>query len=168
MLDYLIEWSRIRYASEAYNPTKVELDDYVKRAFWNLSEKADSLNIHLQKQIEEGILVYADSEMLLSILQNLITFSLEASMPGGEIIVSADKTNEIIIRIKGTSMEIQPALIEKHLNTPSNEILTAMKENEGASLRLLISKSFIEKNGGQIHSESSDRSITFYFNVPSN
>lgn len=32
MLDYLVEWARIKYASEAFAPTKLKLYDYVKKS----------------------------------------------------------------------------------------------------------------------------------------
>src|ERR1035437_7763709 len=39
MLDYLVEWARIKYASEAFTPAKIELAQYVKKVFDTRSEE---------------------------------------------------------------------------------------------------------------------------------
>ncbi len=33
MLDYLVEWARIKYASDVFSPTKIKLTDYINRVF---------------------------------------------------------------------------------------------------------------------------------------
>ena len=38
MLDYLVEWARIKYAAEVFSPRKIELKQYVKKVFNTLNE----------------------------------------------------------------------------------------------------------------------------------
>ena len=38
MLDYLVEWARIKYAAEVFSPTKIELVKYVNKVFETLSK----------------------------------------------------------------------------------------------------------------------------------
>ncbi len=40
MLDYLVEWARIKYASDVFSPTKIKLTEYIDKVFETLNETA--------------------------------------------------------------------------------------------------------------------------------
>ena len=88
LLDYLVEWARIKYASEAFAPVKIELFAVVKKVFDALNDIAVANNIHLHNNIEKNINVFADSDMLFSILHSLITNAIKYSHKGVKISVS--------------------------------------------------------------------------------
>jgi len=168
MLDYLVEWARIKYASEVFSPTKIELVQYVKKVFVTLNETAELNAINLHHEIEENESVFADGKMLLSILQNIVSNAIKHSRSGGKITVSAKrKEDKIIVEIKdsgvGMSKEIQAKLF-----TPQLKVLSsARKENKGAGIGLLLVKGFLEKNGGEIWVESIEgEGSSFYFTLP--
>jgi signal transduction histidine kinase len=64
---------------------KIELCNYVKKVFEALNEKAVANDIHLYNDIEEHIPVFADGEMVLAILRNLISNAIKYSHKGGKI-----------------------------------------------------------------------------------
>ena len=168
MLDYLVEWARIKYASEVFSPTKIELVHYVQKVFNTLNETAELNAINLHHEIEENESVFADGKMLLSILQNIVSNAIKHTHPGGKITVSAKrKEDKIIVEIKdsgvGMSKEIQAKLF-----TPQMKVLSsARKENKGAGIGLLLVKGFLEKNGGEIWVESIEgEGSSFYFTLP--
>lgn len=57
MLDYLVEWARIKYAAEAFFPTKIELVEYVKKVFHTLNDVAAVNTINLHNEVEENTMV---------------------------------------------------------------------------------------------------------------
>lgn len=168
LLDYLIEWARIKYASEAFAPVKIELFNHVKKVFDTLNDDAVANNIYLQNDIEENINVFADSDMLLSILHNLISNGIKYSHKGGKIAVSAEtKEDKIIIEIKddgiGITKEIQDKLFTPQITTISD----TWKKDKEAGIGLILSKGFVEKNGGRIWVESIEGDgSSFYFTLP--
>ncbi len=168
MLDYLVEWARIKYAAGVFSPTKIELIQYVKKVFETLNETAVLNAINLHNEIEENESVFADGKMLLSILQNIVSNAIKHTRTGGNITVSAKrKEDKIIVEIKdsgiGMSKEIQAKLF-----TPQLKVLaSARKENKGAGIGLLLVKGFLEKNGGEIWVESIEgEGSSFYFTLP--
>lgn len=168
MLDYLVEWARIKYASEVFSPTKIELVKYVQKVFKALNETAELNAINLHQEIEENESVFADGKMLISILQNIVSNAIKHSRPGGKITVSAKrKEDKIIVEIKdsgvGMSKEIQAKLF-----TPQLKVLSsARQENKGAGIGLLLVKGFLERNGGEIWVESIEgEGSSFYFTLP--
>lgn len=168
MLDYLVEWARIKYASDAFTPTKIELSKYVNKVFDTLKETASINTINLHHEIEENASVFADEKMLLSVLQNIVSNAIKHSSKGGKITISAKQSEgKMIVQIKdegiGMSKEIQDKLFTPQLNSLSK----ARKENKGAGIGLLLVKGFLEKNGGEIWVESVEgEGSSFYFTLP--
>lgn len=168
LLDYLIEWARVKYASEAFAPVKIKLFTHVKKAFDILNNDAVANNISLQNDIAENTTVFADSDMLLSILRNLISNGIKYSHKGGKIAVSAKtKEDEIIIAIKDDGTGIAKEIKDKLFTPQITTISDTWKKDKEAGIGLLLSKGFTEKNGGRIWVESIEgEGSTFYFTLP--
>lgn len=168
MLDYLVDWARIKYAAEAFIPTNIELTQYVDKVFKSLKDTATLRKITLHSEIAANAIVFADENMLLSILQNIVNNAIKHSLEGGQITISAKKSEEkMVVQIKdtgvGMSKDIQSSLFAPQLNTLSK----ARAENKGAGIGLLLVKGFLEKNGGEIWVESIEgEGSSFYFSLP--
>lgn len=170
MLDYLVEWARIKYASEAFTPTKTELFPYVEKVFATLKEVAAGKEIILYNKIEEEKTVFADKKMLLSILQNLVSNALQHTPQGGKIIVNAKtKEDKLIIEVKDTGIGMTQEILEKLFTPQLNTLLKARENKKGAGIGLLLVKGFLEKNSGEIWVESTEGvGSSFYFTLPIN
>lgn len=169
MFDSLVKWASIKYASEAFSPSLIELRSYVTKAFHTLMLLADSNNIQLYNEIEEDVTVFADEKMLYSILQNLVSNAIKHSFKGGEIIVSAKKLeNMILVRVKDYGAGISKEVVEKLFTAHMTDIIKIKDEQgNGAGIGLLLVKSFLEKIGGEICVESiENEGSSFYFTLP--
>lgn len=168
MLDNLVEWARIKYASEAFTPKKIDLVQFVNKVFDTLNESAAINTINLHNEIEENTTVFADGKMLLSILQNIVSNAIKHSNPGGEITVTAKrKEDKIIIEIKDNGVGMTKEIQDKLFTPQVNSLTKARKENKGAGIGLLLVKGFLEKNNGEIWVESTEGvGSSFYFTLP--
>lgn len=168
MLDYLVEWARIKYASDAFSPTKLKLNVYIDKVFETLKDSASINTINLHHEIEADTDVFADRKMLISIIQNIVSNAIKHTKTGGSVKVSA-KTHEdkIIVQIKDSGIGMSKEIMDK-LFTPQIKTLSATRrENKGAGIGLLLVKGFLEKNGGEIWVESIEgEGSTFYFTLP--
>lgn len=168
MLDYLVDWARIKYASEVFSPAKIELVKYVEKVFETLKETASLKTINLHHEIEENTTVFADKKMLLSIIQNIVSNAIKHTEPGGKISISS-KINEdnLVVQIKDTGIGMSKD-IQKKLFTPQVKVLSEKREsNKGAGIGLLLVKGFLEKSNGEIWVESIEgQGSTFYFTLP--
>lgn len=168
MLDYLVEWARIKYASDAFSPTKIKLTDYIDKVFEGLNETAAVNTINLNHVIKENTSVFADGKMLISIIQNIVSNAIKHTEKGGSITVSAkSQDDKIIVQVKDTGIGMSKEIIEK-LFTPQMKTLSeTRKKNKGAGIGLLLVKGFLEKNGGEIWVESIEgEGSSFYFTLP--
>ena len=168
MLDYLVEWARIKYASEVFNPKKIVLVKYVKKAFETLEEVAAIDKINLHHEIEDNINVFADGKMLLSIIENIVSNAIKHSHKGGKISVTAKKKdNMIIVRVMDIGIGMSKETQEKLFTPQISSLSKARKENKGAGIGLLLVKGFLEKNGGEIWVQSVEgEGSSFYFTLP--
>ena len=168
MLDYLVEWARIKYASDAFSPTKIKLTEYIDKVFETLNENASINNINLHHEIKADTSVFADGKMLISIIQNIISNAIKHTGEGGTITVSAkSKDDKTIVQVKDTGVGMSKEIMEK-LFTPQLKTLSEKrKKNKGAGIGLLLVKGFLEKNGGEIWVESIEgEGSSFYFTIP--
>ncbi len=168
MLDYLVEWARIKYAADAFTPTKIELSKYVNKVFDTLKETASVNTINLHHEIEENASVFADEKMLLSVLQNIVSNAIKHSHEGGKITITAKKSEDkMVVEIKDTGLGMSKEIQEKLFTPQMKSLSSARKENKGAGIGLLLVKGFLEKNGGEIWVESIEgEGSTFYFTLP--
>ncbi|MBA4153941.1 PAS domain-containing sensor histidine kinase [Flavobacterium sp.] len=168
MLDYLVEWARIKYASDVFSPTKINLIEYIDKVFETLNETASINTINLHHEIETDTTVFADGKMLISIVQNIVSNAIKHTETGGEIKISAkSKDDKIIVRVKDTGIGMSKEIMEK-LFTPQMKTLSeTRKKDKGAGIGLLLVKGFLEKNGGEIWVESIEgEGSSFYFTLP--
>lgn len=168
MLDYLVEWARIKYASDVFSPSKIKLTDYIGKVLETLQETATINTINLHHDIDIDTTVFADGKMLISIIQNIVSNAIKHTEKGGTITVSAKKKDDkIIVQVKDTGIGISKEILEK-LFTPQMKTLSeTRKKNKGAGIGLLLVKGFLEKNGGEIWVESVEgEGSSFYFTLP--
>ncbi len=168
MLDYLLEWARIKYASDVFSPTKIKLSEYINKVFETLNETASINTINLHHEIEEKTSVFADGKMLISIIQNIVSNAIKHTGKGGTITVSAkSKEDKIIVQVKDTGIGMSKEIMAK-LFTPQMKTLSeTRKKDKGAGIGLLLVKGFLEKNGGEIWVESIEgEGSSFYFTLP--
>lgn len=169
MFDSLVKWARIKFASEAYSPSLIELRSYVAKAFDTLKLLADSNNIQLSNEITEDFTVFTDEKMLYSILQNLVSNAIKHSFNGGEIIVRAKKLeNMILVLVKDYGTGMSQEIVEKLFTPQMSDFMKDNQEQEtGAGIGLLLVKGFLEKIGGEICVESKEKEgSSFYFTLP--
>lgn len=170
MLDYLVEWARIKYASDAFVPAKIKLEEYVDKVFKSLKESAAVNAINFHSEIEENSKVFADEKMLISILQNIVSNAIKHTHKGGKITLSAKKSNDmIVVKIEDTGIGMSKETQERLFKPQVKSLSKAVEEKKGVGIGLLLVKGFLEKNGGHIWVESAEgKGSSFYFTLPIN
>ncbi|HEY3370512.1 MAG TPA: PAS domain-containing sensor histidine kinase [Prolixibacteraceae bacterium] len=170
MLDYLLEWARIKFATDIFSPAKIDLSKYINKVFDTLNEVAAQNSLTLHQKVEENTWVFADQKMVISILQNLVSNAIKHSRKGGEITISASENEAmILVRVKDTGIGMSKEKQEMLFNPQMKTLSKARVEDKGAGIGLLLSKGFVEKNGGKIWVESAeDEGSSFYFTLPIN
>ena len=170
LLEHLVEWARIKYATDTYSPTKIDLYLYVTKVFDTLNPTASAKSIKLVSTIEPNISVFADGNMVNSMIQNIVSNAIKYAPIDSQILVLATKKqNNIIVEIRDSGIGMKKETISKLFTPQMATLSNSIKENEGAGIGLLLVKSLLEKNHGQIWVKSIvGVGTSFFFTLPIN
>ncbi len=167
-LNDVIDWAKKQSDGTNFNPEKIKLADGIDQSLELLRPNAAQKEILLENKISGDIYVMADSLMLRSIVQNLVTNAIKYTPAGGSVIINA-KPDEQMIRVFiedsgiGMSAEIQGRLFKK-IDVTS---VSGTNDEQGSGLGLLLVNDFVAQHGGTIDIESTvGIGTTFKFTIP--
>ena len=89
LLENLLNWSMMQRDVLDYNPVNLNLYDVVNKIVGRSSHSVKEKNISLLNNVDNETLVYADVDMLRSIVQNLIVNAIKFTPNEGQVIVSS-------------------------------------------------------------------------------
>jgi len=169
LLDNLLQWSRSQTGRVKYSPSKINLYNVVAENYTLVKKSAEIKNIELKSEIDENVSLIADEDMVSTILRNLITNAIKFTPKEGRITTSAKEVenNFIQVSVSDTGIGIEPERIEKIFRIDSAESTDGTEGEKGSGLGVILSKEFVEKNGGKIWVESQvGVGTTFHFTLP--
>lgn len=169
-LDQLVEWGRIKYASESFLPAELNLNHLIKKVIGMLSENILAKNIEINTSIDNSFIVFADFKMLQSILQNLISNAIKHSEYKNIVTITAiHQDNLSIISVIDTGIGMNNETIAQIFTPQLTKLIEPRSANTGAGIGLLLTKNLIEKHGGKIWVESKEQEgSSFIFSLPRN
>ncbi|MEI6047476.1 MAG: ATP-binding protein [Bacteroidota bacterium] len=169
LLNNLLEWSQIQKGSVVFTPAAIQLRSLVDESMVMIIESAKTKGIEINYDIRDDITVFADNNILQTVIRNLVSNAVKFTPRNGKIDLSAktlsDKSIEICVRDSGIG--INPSMVDDLFRL---DVQTNRKGTEGepsSGLGLLLCKEFIEKHGGKIWVESEEGiGSAFYFTLP--
>jgi two-component system sensor histidine kinase/response regulator len=162
LLENLLEWARSQMTGASIHPTTfnlAEVLDEVKILFGPMSRSKD---IELDFSAEANAVVYADKEMIRSVLRNLISNAIKFSHTGSRVTCRAQTRAPwavLIISDAGVGMTAEQLNEAWELKKKSSR---GTKNETGTGLGLLLCKDFVERNSGTITVTSSKDTGTFF------
>lgn len=155
LLDNLLQWSMIQRNMLDYNPVKLDLHNLVNKMIAVSKMMAEEKNITTQNNVVSGTFVYADADMLRSIIQNLLINAIKFTRLNGSIVISSvEKGSSIEVSVEDSGMGIESRAIPKLFSF--NRLLSnsGTAGEKGTGLGLPLCKEFVERNDGKIWVES--------------
>ena len=169
LLKNILIWSKSQTGSLKLQPISIHLQGLVRRNIELQEEKAKEKNINLVSQLDENApSVFADLNMLDTVLRNLISNAVKFTLPGGEIKISSKKVNNLIeISVADNGVGIKAEDIEKLFRIDVVHTTTGTAQEEGNGLGLILCKEFVDKNGGSLSVKSEvGKGTTFSVRLP--
>ena len=169
LIENLLHWSSMQQGKIPFKPEGIKLSRVVDESVTMIRESAKSKSIDIIIDIPDDTKVFADNNMLQTVIRNLFSNAVKFTHKGGKITISAKAKdpNNIEIAVKDSGIGMSPALIENlfRIDVKTNRIGTNDEPSTG--LGLLLCKDFIEKHDGKLLVESEeDKGSTFYFTIP--
>ena len=168
LLMNLMEWSQSQTGRMVFNPEYFELLNIINEVDLLFLEIYRQKEIIIRKILPHSATVYADKNMISTVLRNLFSNAVKFSHPGGTITISVKvQQNELTISISDTGVGIAKKRIDKLFLIDENYSTPGTHNEKGTGLGLILCKEFVDKNGGKIWTESIvGEGSTFYFTLP--
>lgn len=168
LLEDILTWTKAQSGKIPYNPKKVLFAEICENTIGVLKQNATAKSLTISYQFTDSLTVFADIDMLRTILRNLISNAIKFTNTGGEISIKAEASPEnVTISVSDNGIGIAPKDMKK-LFKMTEVISTSGTANEkGTGLGLLLCQEFVEKHGGKIWVESEEgKGSIFNFTLP--
>ncbi|MEE9461013.1 MAG: PAS domain-containing protein [Bacteroidales bacterium] len=165
LLDNLLHWSRTQTDRIKYSPIKFDLHSLVNEIQHMLHGNAEKKQLALLNLVPEASYVYADKNMIHTVLRNLVSNSIKFTPAEGTISIEAIPKEEFIhIIVKDNGVGIPLDQHGKLFSFGEFHSTSGTAGEPGTGLGLIICFEFIKKHGRELSfSSESGKGTSFTF-----
>lgn len=155
LLENLLGWTRIHTDRVVFNPVEFNLYPIVDDVFHFNDENAKVKNISLVNNVKVTDPVFADINMLNTVLRNLISNAIKFTGESGRVSISTQTVDgQLEVSVVDNGIGISPTDLKKLFDENLQYSGTGTHKEKGTGLGLIISKEFVEKHGSKLKAES--------------
>jgi len=169
LLENLLEWARMRQGLIPFNPQMISLLPLIDESVSMIYESARGKQIEIIYDIPTCSLVFADRNILQTVIRNLVSNAVKFTPKGGRINILTKITGDqgVEISIKDSGIGMNSTMVDNlfRLDIQTNRLGTEGEPSTG--LGLMLCKEFVEKHAGRIWVKSQEgKGSVFYFTLP--
>lgn len=168
LLENLLRWTRNQNGKTRVYATCFNITKAIRQVTSLFATIAEAKEIKIHNHIIGNCYIYADEDMIKTVLRNLISNTIKFTYPGGRVDVELSETPECItVSIRDDGKGI-PEAMQMKLLKPDGYITTYGTRNEkGSGLGLILCQDFIKMNKGKLWFTSREGiGTTFFFSLP--
>jgi signal transduction histidine kinase len=168
LLENLLEWSKLQTGKLVPNPVNIDLAELISEVSQFTDHMSKAKNIQFLLDMSCTTQIWADKEMIKTVLRNLLTNALKFTKPGGNVsLMTRCQEKAVLIEVADTGIGIEAKHLDNLFKIDSKLSRTGTADEKGTGLGLILCKEFVEINNGEIWVESEiDMGSTFKFTVP--
>ncbi|MCZ4693879.1 PAS domain S-box protein [Ancylomarina euxinus] len=170
LVENLLAWANLQRDGILFLPTNVNLYEIIEACKLLILDLAQSKDISIHNQTSPSQFVYADRNMLMAILRNLITNAIKFSQPKTSIYLSTiDTEMGVVISVKDEGVGMNSENLDRLFKTTEYLSTFGTLGEKGTGLGLLLCKELVEKHGSKIRVKSDvGKGSVFSFFIPYN
>jgi PAS domain S-box-containing protein len=168
LLQDLLLWSKSQAGKLSFNPENINFQEFSINLLRRKQNEALQKKISIKYSSAKPISLYADKNMLKTILRNLISNAIKFTEVGGEIkIIAAENNNMATITVEDNGVGMSQEAIGKLWDFIKPNSTRGTANEKGTGLGLILCKEFTEQHGGKIWVESEiGKGSRFIFTIP--
>lgn len=169
LLTNLLEWAKSQTNKIAltleYFDLRLLLNEIVKFSL----ESANQKQISIEKIMPADTMIFADRQMIGTIIRNLLSNAIKYTGISGKIIIQVQNISQgIKVEIQDNGVGIRAETINKLFRIDQSLSTRGTINEKGTGLGLILCKEFIDKHGGIIEAKSEvGKGSIFSFTIPS-
>ena len=169
LLENLLHWSRLKSGTVKAYISEINLHEIIREVYRLYREMALKKEVDLKLELNEGVrTIHADSEMIRTVVRNLVANALKFTDSGGVITINTSSLDgQVLVTVSDTGIGIKPEDISRLFGNADNWTTAGTANEKGSGLGLQLCKEFVEKNNGKIWVESEPgKGSRFMFTLP--
>jgi signal transduction histidine kinase len=167
LLENLLQWARSQTGDIKYEPEEFIINELIDTNISLLENLILEKNLEIKQNLESKIKIFADKNMINTVIRNLISNAIKYTETGSISIEVFQDNVKTKVNIIDTGIGISNDKVDKIFNVMSSKSTHGTRGESGTGLGLIICKEFIERNGGSISVLSeTGKGSTFYFTIP--
>ena len=169
LLDNMLQWARDQRGLVKCYPRKTFVEPFVKNLMSSFKYSLLQKNIKTTTRFSNKELsVWADPQLLDTVLRNLIGNAIKFTHVGGRIDIGAKtESDRIIIHVSDNGIGIPDEKIPFLFTLEKHRSSDGTNKESGTGLGLILVKEFVEKMGGSIWVESTlEKGSVFSISLP--
>ncbi len=167
LVDNLLNWALNQQGKFPYKPENLRLKENILETIEVYRPIAEIKNIDLKFTFSKDVMVFADRNMLFTVMRNLLNNAVKFTPEKGEITVGIDSNNQFAkVWVKDSGIGIPKEKSEMVFEL-ANEQGKGTKGETGKGLGLFFCKEFVTMNNGDIFIDSmKGKGTTITFTLP--
>ena len=172
LLNNLLDWSRLQTGTMKFQPQMIDIADIASEITNLMKGNAIKKKIELVNSIQKSVEVFADSNMIHSIIRNLVSNAIKFTDAGGTVKLSLSNSGKIVeVSVTDDGVGIPEEKISNIFKIGNYKSTLGTSDEKGSGLGLILCKDFVERHNGKIFCESSTgekgkRGTKFTFTLP--
>ncbi|MEI6061404.1 MAG: ATP-binding protein [Bacteroidota bacterium] len=169
LLENLLEWSQMQRGGTMFNPQKLVIKAIVNECTETAAESALKKAIEIAVNVPEELVVFADTNMLQTVIRNLVSNAIKFTRHGGRVSVSAHRSqdNSVFVEVEDTGIGMSTERLNTLFRIDVHNSRPGTEGEPSTGLGLLLCKEFVEKHGGKLRVKSEEgKGSAIGFNIP--
>ncbi|MDB5013065.1 MAG: hypothetical protein JWQ25_1267, partial [Daejeonella sp.] len=163
----LLDWARTQSKHLQYQPIDINVHELVIKNIHLAQIQITNKNISCRIDVDISHTIFADYQMINTVIRNILSNSIKFTSVGGEIVLHSEEAKNhvlIIITDNGIGMSAQQM---ENLNHPKSQNSVGTSGETGTGLGLQICRDFIKVNNGELDIQSiPEKGSTFTIKLP--
>lgn len=168
LLQNLLDWSGSQTGKLIVSPIETEYRQILDNSVSVLHSLARQKNIKLNYQCSEALMIFADPQMIETVLRNLINNAIKFTPENGTVHITAQQTGpDVTITVTDNGVGISDEDVRNLFRIDSKVKRKGTNDEDGTGLGLILCYEFINKNNGTIRVESKPgKGSSFIVTIP--
>lgn len=168
LLENLLEWSRSQQRNTEIAPSTINLHRLVTNTVQVFDATARQKSVSLHVDIDESLTVFADRDMVSTVIRNLVNNAIKFTKSEGGVTISATGSLETVtVQIEDTGIGMPQQEADQLFVMQGSRSKPGTAGERGSGLGLLLAQDYVIRNGGTISATSSPgEGSTFTFTLP--
>jgi signal transduction histidine kinase len=155
LLYNLLNWTQVQTGRITYTPTLLNLTNDLRADLLLIRNQAESKGVAFTAEMPAEVLVTGDSDMLVTVVRNLLTNAVKFTREGGNVQLKIEQAeNKTLVTVEDSGIGMSEEQMQALFQIDRQHAQRGTAGETGSGLGLIVCKEFLEKHNSALHIES--------------